>query len=175
MKASLTTESTGAFFPRTYAKTDPVERSTSMVRDGLTLTPWSDGIALWRGALKQLSGATFYHCERWIEALRDSYPLNLEVATLHRRGELRAAAVFARGNGLFLTRLVSLPFSDCGEPLASDDESRTEFLRALAASNQNASIEVRGTAGPAPWKNVDCFVHWTLDLNRAYSAIYPGF
>ena len=175
MKASLTTGSTGAFFPRLFAKTDAVQRSNSIVREGLTLTPWSDAIPMWRAALKQLSGATFYHCERWIDALRDSYPINLEVATLHRRGQLRAAAVFARSQGLFVTRLVSLPFSDCGEPLAIDGEAREELLRALASSNQNASIEVRGCAGPAPWKNVDCFGHWTLDMDRPYSAIYSGF
>ncbi len=175
MKASLTTESTRAFFPRAFSRTDTVARSNVLVREGLTLTPWSEGAAMWRVALKEFPGATFYHCERWIEALRDSYPMNLEVATLHRRGELRAAVVLARSKGIFVTRLVSLPFSDCGEPLAIDGEARIELLSALAASNQNASIEIRGAAGPAPWKNVDCFAHWTLDMKRPYRAISAGF
>ncbi len=175
MKASLTTQSAGTFFPRLFAKTDAAQRSSSAVRDGLTFTPWSDALPMWRAALKQLSGASFYHSEPWIEALGDTYPINLEVAALHRRGELRAATVFARSKGLFVTRLVSLPFSDCGEPLAIDDESRAEFLGELAASNQNASIEIRGCAGPAPWKNIDCFAHWTLDLKRPYRAINAGF
>jgi len=175
MKASLTNESTGAFFQRSLLANDPVERSNPAVRDGLNVTPWSDGLPMWRAALSQLAGATFYHCESWIETLRGSYPIKLEVATLHRHGVLRAAAVFARSKGLFSTRLVSLPFSDCGEPLAVDDESRTEFLRALASSNQGASIEIRGAAGPAPWKNIDCFVHWTLDLKRPYHEINAGF
>jgi Acetyltransferase (GNAT) domain len=175
MRASLTNETTGAFFRRPLAKADALGRLNNAVRDGMTLTPWSDGLPMWRAALKQLSGATFFHCEPWIEALRGSYPLKLEIATLHREGDLRAAAVFARSKGLFGTRLVSLPFSDCGEPLASDDQSRTEFLRLLASSRQAGSIEIRGAAGPAPWENVDCFVHWTLDLKRPFSEISAGF
>ena len=71
--------------------------------------------------------------------------------------------------------MISLPFSDCGEPLAIDDEARSDFLSALASANQTASIEVRGTAGPAPWKNVECFSHWTLDLKRPLSEINAGF
>ena len=139
------------------------------------MTPWPKGLPMWRAALTQLPGATFYHCEAWIEALRGSYPVKLEVATLQREGQLRAAAVFARSKGLFSTRLVSLPFSDCGGPLAIDDESRAEFLRALAASHQAGSIEIRGAAGPAPWKNIDCFGHWTLDLKRSFGEINAGF
>jgi Acetyltransferase (GNAT) domain len=175
MKASLTNETTRAFFPRPLVRADAIGRSSTAVRDGMTLTPWSDGLPMWRAALKLLSGATFYHCEPWIEALRGSYPLHLVIATLHHDGDLRAAAVFARSKGLFGTRLVSLPFSDCGEPLAIDEQSRTEFLRVLASSRQANSIEVRGAAGPAPWQNVDCFAHWTLDLKRPFGAISAGF
>jgi len=145
------------------------------IRDGLTMTPWSEGTALWRSALAGLSGATFYHCEPWIESVRGTYGLHLDVATLHREGELRAAAVFARSRGLRSTRLVSLPFSDCGEPLAIDDEARADFMRAMLASHKSGSIELRGVAGPAPWKNVDCFNHWTLDLKRPFSEVNAGF
>jgi hypothetical protein len=175
MKVSLTNESTGAFFGRPFAKTEVVERSNSVVRDGLMMKPWSDGLPIWRTALSRLPGANLYHCEQWIEALRGSYRLKLEVATLHRQGELRAAAVFARSKGLFVTRLVLLPFSDCGEPLAVDAETRVEFLRALIAANPTSAIEVRGVEGPAPWKNVDCFAQWTLDLGRPFSEINAGF
>lgn len=126
---------------------------------------------MWRASLAQFPGASFYHCEPWIEALRGSYAIDFEVATLHRQNELRAAAVFARSKKLFSTRLVSIPFSDCGEPLAIDDESRADFMRALISSNQAGSIEIRGAAGPEPWKNVDCFGHWTLDLRRPLAEI----
>lgn len=143
--------------------------------DGLALTPWSGGHALWRSALARLGGATFYHCEPWIEALRAAYGINFEVATLHRAGELRAAAVFSRSRRWLSTRLVALPFSDCAEPLAADAEARSELLRALAGADPAASIEVRGTAGPEPWQNVDCFAQWSLDLTRPFGDLKAAF
>jgi hypothetical protein len=146
-----------------------------LAHDGLALTPWSEGRALWRLALARFPGATFYNSEPWIEALRAAYPIKLEVATLHRAGELRAAAVFARSNRLFATRLVSLPFADSSAPLACDDESRADFMRALVAANPAARIEIRGATGPAPWKNVECFDHWTLDLARPFKEISKDF
>lgn len=173
MKAALTNESTGILFDR--AATASAESASYRFRDGLTMTPWVEGSQMWRAALAKLPGATFYHCELWLEALRAAYGKTLEIATLHRAGELRAAAVLARSKGLFSTRLVALPFSDCGEPLASDDESRAEFMRALALSNQAKAIEIRGVAGPAPWQNVDCFGHWTLDIARPFAEISAGF
>ena len=171
----LLTRTTPVFFPASLAGAGARDRSETFVRDGLTMLPWVKGIPIWRAALDRLSGATFYHCEPWIEALRSAYPLELEVATLHRKGELRAAAVLARSKGFLKTRLVSLPFSDSGEPLAIDDEAREELLRALAVSNRADVIEVRGASGPAPWINVDCFAHWTLDLRRPFNDISAGF
>jgi Acetyltransferase (GNAT) domain len=175
MKLSVTNKSSAALLHRPFARVDAAKRSTTLARSGLSTMPWAAGLPVWRAALNQLTGATFYHSESWIEALRASYPLELEIATLHREGVLRAAAVFARSKGLFSTRLVSLPFSDCGGPLAINDDARAEFLRALASSNQASSIEIRGAAGPTPWKNVDCFAHWTLDLNRPFGEMQSGF
>jgi hypothetical protein len=175
MRASRTNESTGDVFDRRLAMAGTPERRGTLIRDGLTMTPWSDGMPLWRGALTQLPGATFFHCEPWIEALHCSYPISLEVATLYREGQLRAAAVFARSKRLFSPCLMALPFSDCAGPLAIDDEARAEFFRALVSANQSETIEIRGAAGPAPWQNVDCFTHWTMDLKRSYREISRGF
>ena len=174
MKASLTNESSGAFFEASPTMPVASERS-EVARDGLTMTPWPDALPLWRTALSRLSGATFYHCEPWIDSVRAAYSMQLQVATLHRDGELRAAAALARVRRILSTRLIALPFSDCADPLAMDDESRADFMRALAGSNPAASIEIRGATGPAPWQNVDCFGHWTLDLKRPYSDIAAGF
>lgn len=129
---------------------------------------------MWRTALAKLPGATLYHRERWLEALRSCYPLDLRVATLRKEGELCAAAVLARSKKLFSTRMRSLPFSDSGEVLAINDDAAAEFLNQLASSKEAASIEIRGTSGPVPWKNVDCFLHWSLDLSRPFSEIYSG-
>ena len=150
-------------------------RGQILAHDGLALTPWSEGRALWRLALTRFPGADFYHCERWIEVLRDAYHFTFEVATLHRAGELRAAAVLARSKRFFTTRLIALPFSDCAAPLAFDDAARADLLRALASPHSAASMEVRGVAGPEPWQNVDCFGHWTLDLARPLTEIKAGF
>src|ERR1700694_2829055 len=102
MKASLTNESSGAFFEgRAAAKA--VKPLNPAVRSGLAMAPWSEAAPVWRAALAQLPGASFYHSERWLEALRSSYSINLQVVTLHSEGELRAAGVLARSKGLFST------------------------------------------------------------------------
>lgn len=174
MRASLTNESSGAYFEA--APTMPVASGRSEVaRDGLTMTPWPEALPLWRIALNRLSGVTFYHCEPWIDSVRAAYSMKLQVATLHRDGELRAAAALARVRGILSTRLVALPFSDSAEPLAIDEESRADFMRMLVASNPAASIEIRGAAGAEPWQNVDCFGHWMLDLKRPRHEIAAGF
>jgi hypothetical protein len=156
------------------AKPIAVGRVHSGVGEGLRIATWPDASSAWRTALSTLPGAIFYHRERWLEALRSCYGLDLRVATLHRGGKLRAAVVFAHSKRLFSTRLISIPFSDRGEVLAADDEGRRDLMRALAAANPKASIEIRGTAGPAPWANVDCFLHWTLDVNRSFGDLYSG-
>jgi hypothetical protein len=174
MKASLTNESAGAFFDA-RAEAEAVKLVKPVAPNGLTMAPWTEALPKWRAALTQLPGATFYHCERWLEVLRSSYSINLQVATLYRGGDLRAAGVLARSKRLSATRFVSLPFSDCGQPLAVDDEARHDFMRALASANPRASIEIRGAAGPDPWKNIDCFAHWTLAMQRPFTEIQAGF
>src|SRR5580704_4037923 len=122
MKTTMTNESSRAFFDRPVTEAAATDPSITVARNGLSIMPWSSGLPLWRAALTQLSGATFFHCEPWIEALSGAYRLNLEVMSLHRQGELRAAGIFARSKRWLGTRLVSLPFSDCGEVLAVDEE-----------------------------------------------------
>jgi len=175
MKATLTNQSTGAFFEATDRMPSPIDHTAGPTRDGLKISPWRQALPAWRYALSRVPGATFYHTEQWIEAVRAAYGLTIEVATLHRAGELRAAAVLARSKGLFSTRLVALPFSDCADPLAVDDEARADLMRTLAVANPHASIEIRGAAGDMPWQNIDCFGHWTLDLRRPYSEISGAF
>ena len=175
MKPSLTNESAGSFFEASSPVAAAIETPRSAVRDGLSTIGWEECLPLWRSALNSFSGATFYHCEPWIEAVRSAYSMRLEVATLHRGGELRAAGVLARAKGLFSTRLIALPFSDCADPLALDEQARADFMGVLLASNPGTSIEVRGVAGAEPWQNVDCFGHWTLDLQRPYKEISARF
>ena len=72
-----------------------IETAERDIGEGLRFAPWVDALPLWREALATLPGATLYQHERWLEALRSCYASDLRVATLHRRGKLRAAAVFA--------------------------------------------------------------------------------
>jgi hypothetical protein len=175
MKPSLTNESAGAFFEASPGAVRAAESPADAVRDGLSTIAWEQALPLWRSILGRFPGATFYHSEGWIEAVREAYSMRLELVTQYRNGELRAAGVFARSKGLFSTRLTALPFSDCAEPLAIDDEARADLMAALASANPRMSIEVRGAAGPAPWQNIDCFGHWTLDLKRPYKEISAKF
>ena len=175
MKPSLTNESAGAFFEASPGVARAMETQVGAVRDGLDAIAWEEALPLWRTILGRFAGATFFHSEAWIESVREAYSMHLELVTLYRNGELRAAGVFARSKGLFSTRLTALPFSDCAEPLAIDDEARADFMDTLASANHRMSIEVRGAAGPAPWQNIDCFGHWTLALTRPYKEISAKF
>lgn len=137
--------------------------------------PWKDGRGVWRRALAKFPGASLYHREAWLDALLACYGLDLNVAVLHGEGELRAACVFANTRGLLSSRMVSLPFSDSGEPLARDTAARDELLRAILAARPARAFEVRGIACAAPWSNVECFLHWRIDLARSFDRIYSEF
>jgi hypothetical protein len=143
-------------------------------RNGLVTLAWDDAMPLWRTALNKFTGASLYHREPWLTALRECYGLDLKMAALFDSGELRGAAMFARCPGLRSNnRMVSLPFSDQGEVLAEDETSREALMRALAEAPLGKAMEVRGVAGPSPWVNVDCFLHWQVDLDRPFGRIYP--
>ena len=145
MKASLTNESTGAV-ECAVDMTDTMTALEQVVYDGLTMTPWREALPTWREALPRLSGATFYHSERgskhcvtltgwsW-RSVR--CPLK---AAARRRG-LRAL------EGIVWTPVGLAAFLRLRRPLALDDESRVELLRALACGNQATSIEIRGRSG----------------------------
>ena len=65
----------------------------------------------------------------------------------------------------FNPRFVALPFSDTCPPLAADPALvplLADRLTGLAAPR--GGYELRGVALPAPWRVVDCFQEWTVDL-----------
>jgi hypothetical protein len=144
-------------------------------RNGLATLAWDDAMPLWRAALNKFIGVSLYHREPWLTVLRECYGLDLKMAALFDSGELRSAAMFARCRGLRSNnRMVSLPFSDHGEVLASDELSRAALMRALAEAPLGKAMEVRGVAGLSPWVNVDCFFHWDVDLDRPFGRIYSS-
>lgn len=155
-----------------------LERKLEMdaqVHDGLAILPFEQAKPLWDTALARFGGVTLYHREPWLRALRRTYRFDLTVAALSESGAVCAAALFARSRGLLGKRLVSLPFSDACEPLARDREAAWELMRRVAEAHVARSIEVRGMSGPAPWQNVDCFLHWRVDLERPFEEIQKTF
>lgn len=139
----------------------------------LILQPLFEAPELWEEALRRFPGVTLYHRTPWLALLRRAYGLEPWVAALKRGGELAAACVFARSrNPLSRIRHVSLPFSDDSPPLAADDEAMADFLDALARSEvARRGCELRGVDAPPPWRNVECFALWRLDVKRSAEAI----
>lgn len=147
----------------------------SQVHDGLAILPFEQARPLWDTAMTRFPGATLYHRETWLRALRRTYAMGLVVAALSESGAVRAAALFARSRTVFGNRLVALPFSDSCQPLARDAEAGGELMRRLAESRAARSMEVRGASGPAPWRNYEYFVHFQVDLQRPFAEIQKNF
>jgi hypothetical protein len=140
---------------------------------GLVLQPLSEAPELWDKALRRFPGATLYHRANWLTLLRRAYGLEPWLAAMDRGGDLAAACVFARSrNPLSRIRFVSLPFSDQSPPLAADDGSLADFLSELAGSEiARRGCEIRDVEAPAPWRTVECFALWRLDVDRPAAEI----
>jgi hypothetical protein len=139
----------------------------------LVLRPLSEASELWDEALRRFDGVTLYHRESWLALLQRAYGLEPWVAAMEREGELAAACVFARSrNPLSRIRFVSLPFSDQSSLLAADAGAVGDFMRELArAEIAPRGCEIRGVDAPAPWRTVECFALWRLDVDRPLAEI----
>ncbi|HJU28664.1 MAG TPA: GNAT family N-acetyltransferase [Candidatus Binataceae bacterium] len=139
----------------------------------LVLQPWSKAWKTWEEALRRFPAATLYHRARWLTLLDRAYSLEPWVATIKREDELAAACVFARSrNPLSRIRFVSLPFSDQSPPLAADGDALAQFLDRLAQSAiARRGCELRGVEASAPWRTVECFALWRLDVDRPAAEI----
>jgi hypothetical protein len=117
-----------------------------------------------------MPGALLYHRDRWLELLHSAYGVNLWVATLARDGEISAACVLGRSRIPF-PRMTSLPFSDVCPPLASDASALEALMAELAANPPAGRMEVHGVLAPPPWRLLDCFEEWSVDVMRPLKAI----
>jgi hypothetical protein len=117
-----------------------------------------------------MPGALLYHRDQWLDLLRSAYGANLWVATLARDGEICAGCVLARSRMPF-ARMTSLPFSDVCPPLASDPAALDTLMAELAANPPVGRMEIHGVSAPPPWRSVDCFEQWSVDLTRPLQAI----
>jgi hypothetical protein len=144
--------------------------------DGATFAfvPYGVARADWVRLLRRNPAeARLYHRERWIEALRNAYRFEFFVALLRVGFETRAGCLFALSQTPFSRRFVALPFSDSCHPLALD-EGAGRALPAMLAGEDARAYELRGVALPCPWRTVDCFVNWELDLARPPAKLYRG-
>lgn len=132
----------------------------------------ADGGSVWRALLDSVPSTTVYHGEKWLALLRHTYGCRLFVATLEDQANVLAGCVFVRSRFALRDRWVSLPFSDLCPPLAIEPSAMSALLSALAQRRRfGASYEVRGVMAPPPWRTVDCFQLWSLDMTRPRSVI----
>jgi Acetyltransferase (GNAT) domain len=138
----------------------------------LTFRPLAQAPNIWREAVASCPRATLYHSPEWLELLHRAYKLSFELAILARNGQVQAACIFARSRNPLARQLVSLRFSDCCVPLATDDEAAHRLLDMIAGDGAGANRwEVRGFPARAPWETVACFQNWELDLARSFTAV----
>ena len=134
----------------------------------LRLEPYAE--TSWHQLSQALPGATLYHRDRWIKLLARAYALSPRLATLYQRNMVVAAGVFARAP--LSGRFISLPFSDSCPPLCRWPQAGPDLLQALVSqAPARRAYEVRGLAGQPPWQTVECFVNWSLDLDRPLAHI----
>lgn len=142
-------------------------------REGqVRLRPLAQVQSLWRSFAAQAPETLLYHREPWLELLRRVFAFELWVATFESGADLRAACVLAQSKSPFRPRLIALPFSDISPPLFVDRGAMLALLGGLSALRASGGgCEIRGLAAPDPWRVVNCFSHWTLDLERPRAAL----
>jgi hypothetical protein len=151
----------------------PVERDLRPERD-LRIVPLVEARAEWNDLVRSHPAATLYHRAPWLEVLERAFGVRPSVALLREFDWAVAGCLLARGGNPIHRTLISIPFSDFCPPLALDDRARESLLAGLAAIESRPAIELRGVAGAHPWKVLDHFQRWTLDLSRPFDAIEKG-
>jgi len=128
--------------------------------------------------------SSIFHTSEWLDAIRRTYGYEPVAFTTSQTGELDNALVFCRINS-WLTgrRLVSLPFSDHCQPLATGREFTEilSYLKSRRRLRQQKYIELRPVTidgldenGVALIKS-ESFSFHKIDLQPEAKAIYSGF
>ncbi len=147
-------------------------RVSPLASGELILERWASRRESWNNLATPANAATLYHDERWLRLLEQAYGFKITVAGIRDGSELSAACLLARTKNPFNPRFVALPFSDTCPPLAADPALvplLADRLTGLAAPR--GGYELRGVALPAPWRVVDCFQEWTVDLRRPIAEL----
>ena len=155
---------------------------TSLIKQVYTLDPLAD--SRWPEFIAGHSQASVFHSPEWLRALRDSYGYEPVVFTTSKDGALENGVVFCHIRSWMTgNRLVSVPFSDHCEPLASDQELNL-ILRAVSHYRKKHGYrysEVRPFPGAEAWDEESVFganekftLH-TIDLRNDAATIYRNF
>ena len=138
----------------------------------ITVRPLGQALGQWTRLGQAAKDATLFHTPAWADVLRRAYGIRVQVAMLECRGQPLAGCLLARTRNPMARRTVGLPFSDSCAPLGVDAEAVARLMDALASTRSlGGTLELRGVRGPAPWKTVECFEQWSIDLERPFQAL----
>jgi hypothetical protein len=136
----------------------------------LQILPLARARAQWDALAASHPDATLYHRSPWLEVLRRAFGVRPSVAIIGDESATLAACLLAQGNPIRRS-LISLPFSDFCPPLAVDDAARDSLMAGLVGMAPQPGLEIRGVAGDYPWRVLDHFHRWMLDLSRPFKVI----
>jgi hypothetical protein len=138
----------------------------------------------WQSFVDRHPRSSVFHTTQWLEALRRTYRYEPVVyTTTPPASELSNGVVFCRiRSWLSGSRLVSLPFSDHCEPLASSEElaELMDWLRASRHRKHWKYIELRpispdGAARTADLTKSESFSLQVLDLRPSIDTLFRNF
>jgi lipid II:glycine glycyltransferase (peptidoglycan interpeptide bridge formation enzyme) len=146
------------------------------------LNPLQD--SRWQSFVDRHPQGSVFHTTQWLEALRRTYGYEPVVYTTTPPGsELSNGIVFSRVRSWVSgNRLVSLPFSDHCEPLASSDDlaELVDWLKVSRHSKRWKYIELRplSTDGSAQTRDLaksESFLLQVLDLRPGLDTLFRTF
>lgn len=140
----------------------------------------------WPAFLQEHEDASVFHTREWLSALKITYGFQPEAYTTSKGSSLENAVLFCElQSSLTGKRLVSLPFSDHCQPLATEVDLK-EILNYLGHSRSNRSlkyIELRPLRSDpqtsqvnfGPFTESEKFHFHNVDLRPPAEAIYKRF
>jgi hypothetical protein len=139
----------------------------------------------WSELLGRHPSASVFHTPAWLEALRRTYGYQPVAVTTSHGAQIENGLVACRVRTWGSTRLVSLPFSDHCEPLASPTE-RQELVAGLvdvAHARRWGTVELRPRSGDIPGARTmsgglhqgRTYFQHDLDLNPGLAQLFAQF
>ena len=149
-----------------------MDGSISATPTNVIVRPLAQALGQWTRLGQAAKQATLFHTPAWADLLRRAYGFRVQTVMLERRGEPLAGCLLTQTRNPIARRMVGLPFSDSCAPLGVNAEAIASLMNTLASSQPlGGTLELRGIKAPAPWKTVECFEQWSIDLERPFQAI----